>query len=144
MIGAWSPGERRDHARDVYRLCFRGGKRTVRIFRVREGALSVSSFVIDRTWLLLGTDDDFWATRAYFMLRDNYNRPHVRVRHSDLRRIDEDTAYRSDCPECGLGVLLVQRDQTTLVLLRSDLCARCWTRFWYTDETINGEKLYGR
>lgn len=153
MISPWSPEARRDHARNAYRLCnVRGGKPTARIFRrnASNAALEVLSLLIDvapaRTaeeWKLmsLGVDDDFWDTREHFILRDNYARPPIAVRHSDLRRIDEETAYKSDCPVCETGILLVQRDQTELTLRRDDICIRCWTRFRYTDEFINREKL---
>lgn len=56
----------------------------------------------------------------------------MRVRHADLER-SGDSAYRSKCPVCKEGVLLVMRDPETLTLVRYDFCALCGQPFEYLD-----------
>ena len=127
-------------------------RRTMRIFRQTQCGPQVLVFVLSPgecsgnrelwpNWLLLGTDTEFNETREYGLKRYNYAEPRRHVAHRDLERAYE-SAYKSICPECHDGVLFVQRDQTELTLMRSDMCTHCWCRFWYLDDTINGEKLH--
>jgi len=56
----------------------------------------------------------------------------LHVRHADLKRIDSNL-YRSACPTCAEGILLVHRDQRTLLLLQNANCIACGQRVIYTD-----------
>jgi hypothetical protein len=66
---------------------------------------------------------------------------HIRVVHAELERADEDSAYRSVCPVCKTGLLLIHRDKETFKLVRSDICIQCGQGFYYTDDKINGEEF---
>ena len=63
-----------------------------------------------------------------------------RVRHSSLIRAD-DSPYRSLCPVCHLGVLLVHRTGPDFALSAVDRCIHCAQVFVYDDETIGGEPV---
>ena len=72
----------------------------------------------------------------------NMNMPGVRVRHEALEPLDGPprdyasgvlSGYKSECPVCGKGLLLVGRDQTTLHLQRQDRCVNCGQVFLYED-----------
>ena len=71
----------------------------------------------------------------------NPSKIHIRVAHAELERADEDSAYRSACPVCETGLLLIHRDQESFKLIRSDTCIQCGQGFYYTDATINGEEF---
>ena len=57
----------------------------------------------------------------------------VLVKHAELERADNNSMFRSICPVCKIGTLLVQRDQTTLKLLPQDRCLLCGQMVVYTD-----------
>ena len=62
----------------------------------------------------------------------NINRKTIKVKHSELKRADRNSIYRSRCPACKEGVLLVQRDQDdNFALLNVDRCILCGQRFIY-------------
>lgn len=63
----------------------------------------------------------------------------VRVKHADLERWDPESAYKSKCPACEAGLLLVYRDRTTFRLARTDRCISCAQTVIYTDAEISGE-----
>jgi hypothetical protein len=69
----------------------------------------------------------------------NLHKTLIKVAHSELKRWDEDSAYKSKCPVCEDGLLLIARDPKSFLLLRYDRCVSCGQMFMYTDETINGE-----
>jgi hypothetical protein len=62
----------------------------------------------------------------------NYLKEPCHVTHSKLQRADS-SHYRSICPDCVKGVLLVGRDPKTFELLAEDNCILCARRFIYTD-----------
>jgi len=62
----------------------------------------------------------------------NINEEPLHVNHSDLKR-DNDSPFRSTCPVCEVGLLLVQRDTETLELLEQDRCILCGQLFIYCD-----------
>lgn len=70
----------------------------------------------------------------------NLNKTLIRVAHDELERWD-DGAYKSKCPACEEGLLLVRRDHKTLELERLDQCVSCGQQFYYTDSEVNGEPL---
>lgn len=64
----------------------------------------------------------------------------IRVVHAELERWSEDSAYKSKCPVCDGGLLLISRiESDELKLSRYDNCVSCGQPFFYTDDTINGE-----
>lgn len=79
--------------------------------------------------------------RAQLPVGAHMNAPTEDVTHAALTRTCGDTAYRSNCPHCIVGVLPVRREQETLQLLDFDRCTWCGQVFRYTDTTINGEPL---
>lgn len=62
----------------------------------------------------------------------NFNKPPLHVKHAELAPTG-DSRYRSQCPECKFGALLVQRDQKTMELKQEDHCVICARRFIYDD-----------
>jgi len=56
----------------------------------------------------------------------------LEVYHSELKRYS-DSPYKSKCPVCKKGVLLVHRDQKTYELLENDHCVFCGQHFKYLD-----------
>lgn len=68
----------------------------------------------------------------------------IHVRHADLTRTG-DSAYRSRCPVCVDGFLMVFRVRKVLrdqpSLSNVDRCTRCAQMFIYDDEKIAGERI---
>lgn len=62
----------------------------------------------------------------------NIHKPTMEVWHSELTRSDA-SDYRSVCPVCEHGALLVQRDINTMQLMARDMCILCGQRFTYLD-----------
>lgn len=69
--------------------------------------------------------------------------PPIEVRHSLLSRATTESAYRSVCPSCHHGILLVRRDELTMKLQRDDRCISCGQAVRYLDAAINGEEFEG-
>ena len=65
----------------------------------------------------------------------NINKPTIKISHKKLKRIGN-SAYRSKCPICKEGILLVQRNQKTFELLKLDRCILCGQSFEYTNLPI--------
>jgi hypothetical protein len=94
----------------------------------------------------------------------NASKEPIKVLHSALERWG-DSAYKSKCPACKDGILLIYRFKPNVIpnreilawvtsngtqpsndlykLLRHDRCVSCGQQVIYTDETINGETLMG-
>lgn len=72
----------------------------------------------------------------------NLEAPVQRVFHSSLVRFDHESAYKSLCPTCKDGILLVRRDNG--VLQRNDICVLCGQQVYYLDDKINGEPVAGK
>ncbi len=71
----------------------------------------------------------------------NYDEPKLVVTHANLERVSENSPYRSCCPACKLGTLLVGRDQKTFELESEDRCVLCGQLFEYSDiETLRTPK----
>lgn len=75
------------------------------------------------------------------MMPANLEAPTLLVRHADLPRWNEDSAYKARCPVCKDGPLLIARHPVTLNLLRTDRCLACGQSVQYIDKAINGEPL---
>jgi hypothetical protein len=57
----------------------------------------------------------------------------LHVKHSELRRVGE-SAFRSACPECGIGILLMKREEKDdFRLSEADICISCARQFVYDD-----------
>jgi hypothetical protein len=63
----------------------------------------------------------------------------IEVEHSRLERLDEESIYKSWCPECRSGVLLVSRPLGIYKLNRAERCTLCGQPFWYTDAGVGHE-----
>lgn len=66
----------------------------------------------------------------------NLKAPIKHVRHSELERFCKDSGFKSVCPICQQGILLVHRDLTengNSELLEFDYCTLCGQRFIYDD-----------
>ena len=63
----------------------------------------------------------------------NLGKPAISVRHSELERLDEDSLFKSCCPACKKGILLVRRDSQTLEVSKIDRCVLCSQLFEYED-----------
>lgn len=73
----------------------------------------------------------------------NLDRPVLRVRHAELERVSEESPFRSWCPVCKEGILLVARlDMLDFRLSKLDHCSMCGQHFWYEEEAIGSEKLH--
>ena len=70
----------------------------------------------------------------------NWSAEPIPVRHSDLERHGE-SPYRSICPKCGTGILLLARDLKTFRLLAEDRCISCAQPVYYLDKEIAGEPV---
>ena len=80
---------------------------------------------------------------GYFMrdkmvekIQENLKLPPLDLKHKELKRTG-DSAFRSECPHCQVGILFVQRDPTTFKLLKDDCCTYCGRRVIYTDMEEN-------
>jgi len=62
----------------------------------------------------------------------NIDKEVIVVKHKSLKRCG-DSIYRSQCPVCEDGILLVYRDQKTFELLDVDRCVLCGQKFRYKD-----------
>lgn len=63
----------------------------------------------------------------------NIDKKPITVKHAELQRSDDNSSFRSDCPVCNDGVLLVGRDNNTFELLAEDNCILCGQKFIYSD-----------
>ena len=63
----------------------------------------------------------------------NINAEPIHVNHSELTRASEESIYRSECPVCTIGFLLVKRNQETFRLESEDNCILCAQRVIYDD-----------
>lgn len=63
----------------------------------------------------------------------NFEKPPIEVEHATLTCCGRPNQWKSDCPVCQKGVLLVGRDAETYVLEAEDICRFCGQRFIYTD-----------
>lgn len=63
----------------------------------------------------------------------NLSKPVIKVRHEDLERFSDESLFKSKCPTCKEGVLLVSRHPKTFVLISEDFCILCGQHYFYTD-----------
>jgi len=64
----------------------------------------------------------------------NVNKPAIKTRHDELERLHNRSPYKSKCPECKKGVLLINREMTPPHrLLDFDRCVLCGQLFQYVD-----------
>ena len=63
----------------------------------------------------------------------NFTMPTLKIRHAGLSRLDpKGSIYRTICPTCKEGLLLVQRDNDGK-LMEKDHCTLCAQSYEYTD-----------
>jgi hypothetical protein len=65
----------------------------------------------------------------------------IKVSHVNLTRFSEESPYRSVCPVCTTGVLLVSRHPNTFKLINLDRCTFCAQVIIYSDAIIAGEHV---
>jgi hypothetical protein len=70
----------------------------------------------------------------------NHDKEPVNVRHAELERLSGKSRFKSVCPVCGEGVLIVMRGPG-FRLRREDRCGHCLQPFIYDDVSIGGEAL---
>lgn len=63
----------------------------------------------------------------------NIAAPTLDVYHADLVRMSDTSIYKSVCPVCHEGFLLVGRDPKTFELLELDACVLCSQHVRYLD-----------
>lgn len=57
----------------------------------------------------------------------------IEVEHAKLERYSEDSLFKSKCPVCDDGVLLLRRHPETFILVEYDACILCGQHVCYTD-----------
>lgn len=62
----------------------------------------------------------------------NFRLEALEVKHKELKR-SGDSMFRSECPSCEIGILMMQRDSFVFKLSVNDYCTYCGRRFKYTD-----------
>jgi DNA-directed RNA polymerase subunit RPC12/RpoP len=63
----------------------------------------------------------------------NIQSPIMQIKHADIKRAEDDSQYKSVCPQCNEGVLMMLRNPETFKLRNIDNCFLCGQRFEYTD-----------
>lgn len=63
----------------------------------------------------------------------NHDKPPRHVFFYFLEPFDNVSNFRCECPECGDGVLTMQRDQSTGELMDVDCCSFCGQHFIFDD-----------
>jgi len=63
----------------------------------------------------------------------NYEKPPLMVEHKKLERFSSESIFRSKCPECKDGILLMARNYETGKILSEDVCISCGRRVSYLD-----------
>ena len=72
----------------------------------------------------------------------NLERKILRVSHARLQRLNKnDSVFKSRCPACPKGILLVRRHQETFDIINIDACVACGQRVVYTDRFIAGHQV---
>ena len=64
---------------------------------------------------------------------ENIDKDVIDVEWIKLKQTSTDTTYKSECPVCYSGMLLVYRNQETMQLEALDRCILCGQAFRYTD-----------
>jgi len=63
---------------------------------------------------------------------ENIKKDPITVKHSELERWSKDSIYKSKCPVCKDGVLLILRNKQ-LELEQFDVCIACGQGVYYED-----------
>ena len=66
----------------------------------------------------------------------------INVKHSELKRVSVYSAFKSECPVCKEGLLLLVRDSKTFKLLAEDRCILCGQQFIYSDIDELSKRLW--
>lgn len=70
----------------------------------------------------------------------NLDKLPVLVKHQELKRIG-DSVFKSQCPKCEHGMLMMEREFDTYKLKNMDRCLLCGQRFVYYD--IDNARSFG-
>lgn len=63
----------------------------------------------------------------------NVGKPIIELNHKDLKRLNNESTFKSVCPVCNKGILLVRRHQETMNISNMDNCILCGQQFKYLD-----------
>lgn len=75
----------------------------------------------------------------------NINAPIIECCQLELKRYSKDSEFKTICPECKVGLLLVSRDQKTLELSEYDRCLLCGQRIKYLDiQILRGRDIFNK
>jgi len=66
-------------------------------------------------------------------IAQNFNKPPIKVCQATLKKVNKESFYKSLCPVCEEGMLLMERHPETGKLLNKDYCVLCGQHFEYTD-----------
>jgi hypothetical protein len=67
------------------------------------------------------------------LLGINLNKPVLKIKHSELKRIENDSPHKSYCPACKEGFLLMRRHPKSMMLSNIDNCLLCGQVIEYID-----------
>lgn len=71
---------------------------------------------------------------------ENRDKPVRRVYHRNLESVGM-SPYRRQYLTCKVGLLMVNRNMTTLRIMREDRCSHCGQKYYYLDTAIAQEIL---
>ncbi len=71
----------------------------------------------------------------------NLRAPLIRVWHAKLERFSDESEFRTWCPTCKKGLLLVSRDGFGGALRNLDHCTLCGQGFLYEEKMLGGEAV---
>lgn len=63
----------------------------------------------------------------------NRDKEPISVKHAELERMSDNSPYRSMCPACERGALMMRRNDETFELLAEDNCLYCAQKVIYED-----------
>lgn len=66
---------------------------------------------------------------------ENYEKPVKHINHADLQPASDESDFKSQCPECKTGILLMRRKFMTSAIENIDSCIVCAQQFIYDDVT---------
>ena len=76
------------------------------------------------------------------LVGENLDKKTRLISHASLERVSDDNKFRSWCPVCNQGILLVSRDPSLTSVSRRDRCTMCGQAFLYEDSHIVTLRCY--
>ena len=75
---------------------------------------------------------------------ENLNAPVIEICQLELECLSENSIYKTICPVCKKGLLLINRDQESLELMEYDRCVLCGQQVRYLDIEILRKRERGK